>query len=266
MIKLNVSFLEILKEIILNDSKIKYFYTNKFSHSKYSLDNILKEILYILKTGLSWREIRSPIKWETIYWHFNRFSSSGIFKKLFLWLRKGYIKNHPIDIQLIDSTFIMNKYGQNHIARNKFFKSKNCNKVSFITDANGIPLSVLIKNGNVHDLTFIDEHINDLFVPNKKCSSKTIHLLADKGYVSNNVKEKLKENNYNFIYPTKKNMKEDLTFDKELYKKRIHVEHSFQKLKAFKRVQIRYDSFITSFSSFIFLAVSQIVYGKLIVM
>jgi len=252
MIELNISFLEILKEIILNDSKIKYFYTNKFSHSKYSLDDILKEILYILKTGLCWRDIRSTIKWETLYWHFNRLSSNGIFKKLFLCLRKGYVKNHPIDIQLIDSTFIMNKYGKNHIARNKFFKSKNCNKVSFITDVNGIPLSVLIKNGNVHDLTFVDDHVNDLFVLNKKNSSKSISLLADKGYVSNNVKEKLKEQNYNFIYPNKKNMKENPTFDKELYKKRIHVEHSFQKLKAFKRVQIRYDSFIISFSSFIF--------------
>ena len=100
MIKLNVSFSEILKKIILSDSKMKYLYTNKFPHSKYSLDNILKEILYVLKTGLSWREIRSPIKWETIYWHFNRLSSRGIFKKLFLHLRKGYVKNHIIDIKL----------------------------------------------------------------------------------------------------------------------------------------------------------------------
>jgi hypothetical protein len=128
---------------------------------------------------------------------------------------------------------------------------------------NSIPLSVLIKNGNVHDLSFIDDHVNDLYVLNKKCSLTPICLLADKGYVSNNVKEKLKDSNYNFIYPSKKNMKEDSTFDKKLYNKRIHVEHSFQKLKAFKRVQIRYDSFITSFSSFIFLAVSQIIYRRL---
>ena len=58
-------------------------------------------------------------------------------------------------------------------------------------------------------------------------------------------------------------MKDDPTFDKELYRKRIHVEHSFQKLKVFKRIQIRYDSLITSFSSFIFLATSQIIYKKL---
>ena len=263
MIKLNVSFLEILEEIILNDSKIKYFYANKFPNSKHSLDDILKEILYVLKTGLSWRDVRSNIKWQSLYWHFNRISSNGIFKKLFMCLRKGYVKNHPIDIQLIDSTFIMNKYGKNHIARNKFFKSKNCNKVSFITDSFGIPLSVLIKNGNVHDLTFIDEHVNDLYVLNKKYTNNSISLLADKGYVSNSTKEKLKDCNYNFVYPPKKNMKDDLTFDKELYRKRIHVEHSFQKLKTFKRIQIRYDSFITSFSSFIFLATSQIIYKKL---
>jgi hypothetical protein len=45
----------------------------------------------------------------------------------------------------MDSTFISNKYGSNKIARNKFFKNKNCNKISLVTDINGVPLSVFIK-------------------------------------------------------------------------------------------------------------------------
>ena len=68
----------------------------------------------------------------------------------------------------------MNKYGKNKIARNKWFKNKNCNmqclhsarkkvfflcKISIITDVNGIPLSVLINKGTVHDLSFINGHI-----------------------------------------------------------------------------------------------------------
>lgn len=258
--KLNISFLEILKEIILTNKKTKHFYNIKYPNSKYTLDDIIKEILYVLKTGLSWRDVRSNINWLSLYWHFNRLSSAGIFKKLFMCLRKGYVINHKIDVQLIDSTFIMNKFGKNCIARNKFFKNKNCNKVSFVTDSSGIPLSVLIKPGNVHDIMFVNEHISDLCICNKKCPSNKINLLADKGYVSANLKEILKSKNYNYIYPTKKNMKPDHNFDKILYKKRIFVEHSFQKFKLFKRVAIRVDSFIKNFSSFVFLACSVIIH------
>jgi len=263
MIKLNISFLDILKEIILTDSKTKHFYDIKYSRSKYTIDSILEEILYVLKTGLSWRNVRSAIHWNSLYWHFNRLSSFGIFHKLFNCLRKGYTLSHPTNIQIVDSTFIMNKFGKNHVARNKFFKNKNCNKVSFITDINGIPLSVLIKNGNIHDLTFVNDHIDDLFVINKKSENTNIKLLADKGYVSSHLKEYLAQKNYIFIYPHKKNMKPNHTFDKILYKKRIFVEHSFQQFKLFRRVATRYDSDINTFSSFVFFACSLMIYRNL---
>lgn len=139
-----------------------------------------------------------------------------------------------MDIQIVDSTFIMNKFGKECIARNKFFKNKNCNKVSFVTDINGIPISVLIKTGNTHDLNFINDHIDDLMVISKKHPTKTFTLLADKGYISNKLKETLLKKRYNLIFPSKKNMKSDLSLNKVLYRKRIYVEHSFQKFKLFK--------------------------------
>jgi hypothetical protein len=42
----------------------------------------------------------------------------------------------------------MNKFSKNKISRNKFFK----NKLSLVTDVNGIPLSIFIDKGSVHDL------------------------------------------------------------------------------------------------------------------
>ena len=168
-----------------------------------------------------------------------------------------------MDIQIVDSTFIMNKFGKECIARNKFFKNKNCNKVSVVTDIKGIPISVLIKTGNVHDLNFINDHIDDLMVISRKHPAKTFTLLADKGYVSNKLKDALLQRHYNLIFPPKSNMKPDLSFDKVLYKKRIYVEHSFQKLKLFKRIQLRSDSSILNFTSFILLAASELIFRKL---
>ena len=176
-------------------------------------------------------------------------------------MRKKYASVFPINQQIIDSTFILNKFGRNVIARNKFFKNKNCNKISIITDIKGIPLSVISNSGNVHDLTFIDQHIKDMEKLNNK-DELTI-LLADKGYVSKIKKESLIHKSYDLVYPPKKNMKEPFKINKELYKKRIYIEHMFQKLKQFRRISSRYDCFIHTFDAFVYLSCSFIVYRGL---
>ncbi len=226
------------------------------------MNNILDDILYVLKTGICWRDLRSIINWQSVYFHFQRFVKFNIFKKLYSFLRNTYFKNNKSNIQIIDSTFIMNKFGKNKIARNKFFKNKNCNKVSFITDVNGIPISVLINSGNVHDNTFVENHVKDLYILNKKKNKKII-LLADKAYESKKIRDNISKFNYSLMVPKKINAKIDYSFDKIIYKKRLFVEHSFQKLKNFRRISTRYDSLIISYLAFLFLAVSQIIFKKI---
>jgi len=259
--KFNISFNEILKKIIIDNPKIGIFYRKQYPNSKYSLDDILTEIIYILKNGIAWKNLRSNINGDTLYWHFRRFVSNNIFNSLFIFLRDNYFKSHNCSLQIIDSTCIFNKLGRETIARNTFYKNKNCNKVSLITDSCGIPLSAIIKSGNVHDLNFLEDHINDLLLVSSKKSR--ISLLSDKGYVSSKHKILMNSYNYDLIFPNKKNMKPSLNFDKVQYKKRICVEHTFSKLKAFKRIQLRYDSSISSFSQFIFLALSVMIYRRL---
>ena len=43
-------------------------------------------------------------------------------------------------------------------------KSKYGYKVSCLTDINGIPLSILLNKGSHHDASFIDDHLNNLFI------------------------------------------------------------------------------------------------------
>ncbi len=81
-------------------------------------------------------------------------------------MRNTYFANNKTNIKIIDSTFIMNKYGKNIKAINKYFKNKNCNKISILTDIKGIPLSILFNSGNVHDISFVKKHINDVYYIN----------------------------------------------------------------------------------------------------
>lgn len=71
--------------------------------------------------------------------------------------------------------------------------------------------------------------MQDLFIINKKYNSKTT-LLADKAaYEGKNIRANLNGFNYSPMIPKKKNSNIIYHFNKKLYKKRIFIEHTFQK-------------------------------------
>lgn len=258
MVILNTSFKDYMKNIILQNKTIGHHYKSVHRNTKYTLDTIIDGIFYVLKTGLGWRDVRLPIQWQTLYWHFKRFSSANIFHTLFVTLRDKYIQKIQPSVHIIDTTFISNKYGRDTVARNKFFKNKQCNKISAVTDIYGVPLSVVIDSGNVHDLKFVPVHLSDLCCINKSFIVNNKTLLADKGYTSEKIRIYAESNHYKIIVPAKKNSLHKIPIDKQLYKHRIHVEHFFQKLKQFRRIPVRYDASIASFSSFVLMAFSVI--------
>lgn len=241
-----------IKKVILNDSNIGQFYLKSHPRTKYNLELILKEIIFVLRTGISWRDLRSSINWQSVYWHFKRFSKHNIFQKSFISLRNKYIKNNSSNIFAIDTTFITNKKGFNKLGRNIMNKNKKSSKISLIVDTNGTPLSISIDRGNKHDLRFCNSHLKDL---NTKLNNKI--LLGDRGYVSQQLRTQLESKfNTKLMVMKKKNMINGGYFDKNIYKKRIVVENTFQKIKSFKRIQLRYDYYHSTYKSFVLLASS----------
>lgn len=79
--KLNINFKDIIKEYIINNNLF-----NTTSKSIYTLNEILDVVEYILITGASWRSLnlsifKNTIKWQSIYYHFNKWINLNIFKK-----------------------------------------------------------------------------------------------------------------------------------------------------------------------------------------
>ncbi len=250
-----VSYIQANKKLSKLYSPIK-----KHPNSKYKINSIINDILYILKTGISWRSIRSTNNWQSIYFHFNRFSKFKIFSSLFKNIRNKYIRKNKINNIVIDSSFIPNKNGKTLLARNKFFKNKNCNKLNIITDSYGTPLTAFLSKGNFNDCRLFNPTYNSL---NKSIKKSSKFLLADKGYISKYIRNTLSNDNISLMTPTKKGATKTFYFCKKLYKKRITVEQTFQKIKAFRRIQIRYDSNHHIFSEFIFLSLFCIIYRTL---
>ncbi len=79
------------------------------------------------------------------------------------------------------------------------------------------------------------------------------HLLADKGYDTNEIVEAALARQINPVIPPKSNRKEPRDFDQDLYKLRHLVENAFLHLKQWRGVATRYAKMSTSF-----LAVCQI--------
>ena len=252
---MNFSIHSEIKKIILNTDKLKNTYTKNYSNSKHSLDLIIKELIFFMKSGNSWNTFRSPIKSKTLYWHFQKFVAFNIFLRLFNKIRNVYLKNYiQTDVTLlIDSTSIPNKNGINKIGRNKFYKNKKCTKISLMTDINGFPLSILFLKGNFHDIKTFKNHIRDaqIIIPKHK---KTI--LADKAYAAKSTYDLLADKDIAHIIPPRKNMliHSTYTYSKQLYAKRIKIEHMFGRLKMIKRIMNRYDKLLRYFAAFVYLA------------
>ena len=69
------------------------------------------------------------------------------------------------------------------ISRNKYNKNKKCYKLSFITDTNGIPNSVVVEKGNKNDAKIGISNMANINDKVKQINNKIkSYMLADKIY------------------------------------------------------------------------------------
>jgi transposase len=73
------------------------------------------------------------------------------------------------------------------------------------------------------------------------------HLLADRGYDTNEILEQAKLQGMSPVIPPKSNRREQRDYDKELYKARHLIEKAFLHLKQWRGIATRYAKNSTSF-------------------
>ena len=90
--------------------------SHKLGHNrqKISYHKVFNYILYVLKSGCSWRTLKpdnQEVKWTTIYYHYSRWSKDGSFDRLFEASRQ-YISDHlALESLQIDGTHTVAKKG-----------------------------------------------------------------------------------------------------------------------------------------------------------
>lgn len=89
---------------------------------------------------------------------------------------------------------------------------------------------------------------------------QTRELLADRGYDADWFRKALLSKGIAPCIPGRRNRKESVSYDKELYKQRHKIEIMFGRLKDWRRIATRYDRCAHTFFSAICIAVIVIFY------
>jgi len=264
---------EILITINSNEYLKKIFY-NKTNNRKYNIELLINCILYILKMGLTYRAfnillnfIDNNIKfpyYTTFYKFYMKLLKYDIIKLTYIRLVKKYKSKNISNKYFMDTTLIVNKLGIDKIGFNVQLLKHKTTKLSIICDNKGIPLNIDICKGSTNDSKII---INQLIQLSKdkiiKLNNKNF-FIGDAGYDSNNIRLILKENNLGKLITNKNKRncknKELLNklnlskYEKKQLKTRFIIEHTNNRIKQFKRINIRYDKYSNMFINFIYLS------------
>ena len=123
-------------------------------------------------------------------------------------------------------------------------------KINARTNAEGLPIGVVITPGQAHDVTAFPALMQEI-----DCDPE--QMLGDKGYDSEAVRNDIEERGGEAAIPSTATRKIQHAVDKALYALRNRIERFFNRAKNSRRVATRYDKLIESFAAFVLLACIQ---------
>ncbi|MEL7120628.1 MAG: transposase, partial [Bacteroidota bacterium] len=160
---------------------------------KVPLWRIVKAIIYRLKSGCQWRELpmaifcrRIIVSWNTVYYHFSKWSKDGSWKQL--WINLLSLEREKLDMSSVqlDGTHTPAKRGGEAVAYQGRKKSKTTN-VLILADKQGLPLAISDPMaGNHNDLFDIEFLFNKMIQDLAQSQIKVngLFLNADAGFDS----------------------------------------------------------------------------------
>ncbi len=206
--------------------------------------NFIEAIFWMARTGAQWRELPEKYgKCNSVFRRFNEWSKKGIWETLLQFCSE----DPDLEYIMIDATIVRahaSAAGYGKQAEQGFGRSKGgfTAKIHLMTDALGNPLKIIITPGTSHDSTQAEALLVNV---------SNAYVVADKGYDSKLLRDKLLGKNCIPVIPSKSNSLNPYNYDKHIYKERHLIECCFSKLKYFRRIFSRFDKSARNFASFI---------------
>jgi len=234
--------------------------------SKVPICEIINFILYKLKTGIQWYLLpilelfsKEVLHYKTVFGYYRKWCKAGIWKAF--W--SGILQKNRSKIDLssgdVDGSHTTALWGGEAVGCQGRKKRKMTNAI-YLTDRNGLPLAMSIPVcGNHNDLFNIEKHFEQItdFLHQSGIPLDGLFLNFDAGFDAENLRKKaLDLGIIANIAHNKRNSEiyNDHYFDHQLYKERYAIERTNAWLDSFRSILNRFDTSITSWIGFNYLA------------
>lgn len=222
----------------------------RYGRKRCSKRALLSGILQVLVNDVPWNKIAEcGCSYSSCYRYFRELQRRKFLKLIFEMLVEEKTDIVECAADTDSTTSYRFRRGVGYDGRHK----KHATKISLLSDKNGLPADVEFGAGNIHDKTFLYEHLKNTKGKRKR------DLNLDKVYVSLELRRSMRRKGCHVNmkmragdYTRKRGPK--FRLDEEKYQVRFLVEKCFAWLENFRRVRIRREYKLAMFKGFVFLA------------
>lgn len=235
--------------------------------SQFDLVEVVNAILYKLKSGCQWRLLPmghlftgNPPSFITVFKHYRKWCTKGDWETAFSQNVKENKEMVDLSLSHIDGSHTPAYRGGEKVEYQGRKKRSTTNALYFV-DRQGLPLAMSEpQSGNHTDLFEINDRIDEIAAQLSASGIAVDGLFSnlDAGFDGDNLRIALDSHGIiSNVCPNRRNgadSSETYLFDEEMYRERWIVERTNAWMDGFKAVLVRFDTTISSWKGWNFLA------------
>lgn len=233
---------------------------------KAPLHEIVNAILYKLKTGVQWEYLPvetlfsvEKLHYKTVFGHYRKWCEQDVWKSCWIQLLKNNRTNIDLSSGDLDGSHTTALKGGEQVGYQGRKRRKTTNAL-YLTDRQGLPLAMSEPvSGNHNDLFDIEVHFEEVVctLEQAEISVDGLFINADAGFDSQKLRDRCESKGIIAnICHNRRNGDRDTEhyFDEKLYRERYSVERTNAWVDSFRSLLNRFDTKLTSWKGFNFLA------------
>lgn len=235
---------------------------------------VVNAILYKLKTGVQWSYLPVEslfsdrvLNYKTVFGHYRKWCKLDAWKDCWIALLKAHKCKLDLSSSDLDGSHTTALRGGEEVDYQGRKKRKTTNAL-YLTDRQGIPIAMSKPvAGNHNDLFDIENQFDEIIniLKQAEIDVKGLFMNADAGFDSQKVRDKCNDREIiPNICPNKRNGNNDnqQLLDEKLYKERYAIERTNAWMDSFRSVLNRFDTTVSSWIGFNFIAFCVIALNK----
>lgn len=219
---------------------------------------VFEAILFVLRTGIQWKALPKERfgSASSVHRYFQEWETAGVFEAL--W-QKGLCEYDEFEgigweWQSIDGCMVKAPLARESVGKNPTDRGKMGTKRSVLTDARGVPVSIVLSGANTHDVTLLEATLDAVVIQRPDAKDVEQHLCADAAYVGAEAERQIQQHDYTPHVRSRGKEREDKMQAPEKKARRWVVEVAHSWLNRFRKLLVRYEKKARNYRALVMLA------------